>query len=80
VPEVAVDGVGYGDEATASSQYVYVNPAVLPAVIEGFVRSTVEGEHTATGLVIIREGCEGTALITTSVVAAEVHPAEFVTV
>jgi len=31
-------------------------PGVEPAVIEGLVRSTVAGEHTAGGLVITRVG------------------------
>ena len=50
-------GVRYAIVAPASVQYDSVRPAVLPAVIAGAVRSTVEGEHTAAGLLITRVHC-----------------------
>jgi len=53
---VAAVGDKYGVVAPASVQYVYVSPAVDPAVTAAAVRSTVEGEHTADGFVITTVG------------------------
>jgi hypothetical protein len=48
-------------------------------MISEAVRSTVAGEHTAAGFVMINTGIPGVEIIT-SIEAVEVHPAELVTV
>ena len=64
VPAVAAAGVAYGIVPSASVQYVHVRPAVLPAVIDAAVRSTVDGEQTAAGAVITTVGNGLTVTVT----------------
>ena len=53
----------------ALDQYEKVNPVVLPVVTDDAVRSTVAGEHTAAGLVILTVG-RGFTVTTTRVSTA----------
>ena len=50
--------------AAAFVQYLYVRPAVEPAVIVGSIRSIVPGSQTAAGSVIIRVGSGSTVTTT----------------
>ena len=56
-----------------------MSPAVDPVVILGSVISTLAGEQTGSGSVMISEGTPGVEMIT-SADAVEVHPKELVTV
>ena len=56
MPAVAAVGVPYAVVAVELVQYVYVKLAVLPEVTAAEVRSTVDGKHTAVGLVIVTVG------------------------
>ena len=56
-----------------------MRPDVEPAVMAALVRSTVAGEHTSAGSLIISTGVPGVD-ITMSADFAEVHPDELVTV
>ena len=65
MPDVdTADGVASETVAPASVQYVYVSPAVEPAVTEAVVKSTVNGLHTAAGFVITTTGVAFTVTTT----------------
>jgi hypothetical protein len=58
------DGVVNDDVAAASFQYVSIVALVLPAVNAAVVISTVAGEHTAAGFVIVSIGVAFTTTFT----------------
>ena len=57
-----------------------VKAGVEPAVMAAVVRSTLNGEHTAAGFVMITVGIPGCTGISTLEDASEIHPAALVTV
>jgi hypothetical protein len=77
---MAAPGEEYCIVAVSFNQYVNIKSEPEPAVILGSVRFTVEGEHSGEGLLITTTGGPASLMIVKLADAAEVQPAEFVTV